>query len=98
MMISPDDIRKIRRQLELTQEELASSLHVSQQLVAYWERGGGHPPDHHFVVLLQIKRLIKKPAMKRRIKQAMIFSRNDMRLTIQGLRRLMKVLFGDSSR
>ena len=37
--MSGDDVRKVRRRLHLTQEELAERLGVSSNTVARWERG-----------------------------------------------------------
>ena len=37
------NIRRLRSDAELTQEELAEALHISPQSVSKWERGDGYP-------------------------------------------------------
>ncbi len=36
-------IRKYRRELDLTQDELAQAIGISNQSISKWERGDGYP-------------------------------------------------------
>ena len=47
------EIKKMRKRLGLTQQELASKLGVSQQLVSYWETGQREPSEEHQELLAE---------------------------------------------
>ena len=47
------EIKKMRKRLGLIQQELASKLGVSQQLVSYWETGQREPSEEHLELLAE---------------------------------------------
>ena len=51
-MISPSEIRELRKRLGLTQRELAERLDVHKQSVCNWETGR-HPPLRIFMRKLE---------------------------------------------
>jgi len=48
------EIKKMRKSKEISQQELADKLGVSQQLVSLWERGEREPKDTHQALLADI--------------------------------------------
>jgi DNA-binding XRE family transcriptional regulator len=54
--LSADELRVIRRQLELTQAQLGAALGRTEQTVLLWERGGKIPADSAKTVKLMILR------------------------------------------
>lgn len=53
-MIAPDEIRAIRKSLDLTQAELAERLHVTRDTVANWEIGRARPGGPAEILLRQL--------------------------------------------
>jgi transcriptional regulator with XRE-family HTH domain len=53
MSIKAGRIRERRQQLGLTQEELASQLHVDQKQISKWENGRGNPTARTLIALAQ---------------------------------------------
>ena len=54
--MSPDEIKKIRLKLDLSQEKFAQLLNVSYQTVNRWESGSSRPSPLATEKLLQLKR------------------------------------------
>ena len=48
-----EKLKKLRRNRDLTQEEVATHLGISYQAISKWERGDGYP-DSQCCLLLQI--------------------------------------------
>lgn len=43
IMLTPDDIRRLRFEMRLTMSEFGKLLGVSEATVSYWESGKKHP-------------------------------------------------------
>lgn len=54
------NIKRLRKSLFLSQQELADILKVSQQMVSYWERGLYTPSEEHQALLEEIAKKKKK--------------------------------------
>ncbi len=50
-MSFPENLKQIRREKQLSQEELAELLHVSRQAVSKWEQGMGYPEVETLLLL-----------------------------------------------
>lgn len=46
-----DNIIKVRRENDLTQEQFAEELNVSRQAISKWERGIGYPEDEKILYI-----------------------------------------------
>lgn len=53
-MITPDEIRAIRKRAELTQPELAKRLGVTRDAVASWEIGRARPRGPAEILIRQL--------------------------------------------
>ena len=49
-----DNLRQIRREQRLSQEELAERLKVSRQAVSKWEQGNGYPEVEKLLLLSEV--------------------------------------------
>ena len=49
-----DNLRQIRREQRLSQEELAERLKVSRQTVSKWEQGNGYPEVEKLLLLSEV--------------------------------------------
>jgi transcriptional regulator with XRE-family HTH domain len=47
-------IRKLRKNLGYTQQQLAHALHVSQAIVSYWEKGTNEPANQNWAALASL--------------------------------------------
>lgn len=68
--MNKDQIKKLRESLGMTQGEFAGGLHVSQQLVNFWERGI-EPSPYHYLLLQKLMTAVTDPLRKQKIIQAM---------------------------
>ena len=46
-----ENLRKIRKQRNITQEELAELLNVSRQAISKWEAGNGYPETEKLILI-----------------------------------------------
>ena len=46
-----DNLQSIRREKQLSQEELAEKLGVSRQAISKWEQGSGYPETEKLLIL-----------------------------------------------
>lgn len=46
-----DNLHSVRKEKQLSQEELAERIGVSRQAVSKWEQGGGYPETEKLFVL-----------------------------------------------
>jgi len=53
MMGFTDNLRDLRREKKLSQEQLAELLNVSRQSVSKWEQGGGYPEMEKLIMLAE---------------------------------------------
>ena len=63
--ISPEEIRKLRRDLGMTQTDLAEKLHVTRDAVAHWELGRCCPGGPAEILLRQLQHLAAKRSAQR---------------------------------
>lgn len=56
MSLTSEEVRNIRRRLDLTQTELAEKLHVTRDAVANWENDRCSPSGPAEVLLRQLDR------------------------------------------
>lgn len=56
--LSPKEIVELRRQLRLSQQQLADWLNVSLVSVSRWERNQGHPPAREARTLARLAELV----------------------------------------
>jgi len=61
--MSPDEIKRIRKELKLTQQKLADLIGARQHTVARWETGLHHPTGAY---LKALKGLAEKAKRKRK--------------------------------
>lgn len=58
--VTPDQVKQVRKQLGLTQAQLAQLLGVHALTVSKWERGVGSPTPHHAALLDSFAAATKK--------------------------------------
>lgn len=56
VMFTPEDIKDLRRRLNLTLQEFGALLGVSKSTVSYWEMGDRHPKYSTLVKLNDLAR------------------------------------------
>ena len=64
--MSPQEIRKLRQALQLTQQQLADKIGARQHTVARWETGVNEPKGAYAMLLRQLSEIAKKAKKKRR--------------------------------
>ena len=92
-----DRIRKIRLSYGMSQSAFAAALHVSQQLVHFWETGFRQPSDYHLAVLQRLEEMSNSAEMKIRALAGMQAAQRDLQekgLVVLGLGILLASLFG----
>ena len=57
--MSPEQVRRLRQRLKLTQEAFAEVLHVSRETVARWEVGMSKPTGLYLLALKQVAQKAK---------------------------------------
>lgn len=62
--MKPDEIKRIREFLLLSQEEFAQKLGVTRPTISWWERGLRHPSSLAVKAILMLKEIEKKRADK----------------------------------
>jgi len=67
--MKPDEIKKIRESLLLTQEEFAQKLGVTRPTVSWWEEGLRHPSSLAVKAILMLKEIEKKRVDKAQLIQ-----------------------------
>lgn len=65
----PEQIRRLRQRLGLSQRQLAQVMGVSQQVVSFWERGERKPRRVHRDYLRQLQRRLEEAEDERRQKE-----------------------------
>lgn len=65
--MKPDEIKRIRESLLLTQEEFAQKLGVTRPTVSWWEKGLRHPSSLAVKALLMLKEIEKTRVDKARL-------------------------------
>jgi len=58
--MKPDEIKRIRESLLLTQEEFAQKLGVTRPTISWWEKGLRHPSSLAVKAILMLKEIEKK--------------------------------------
>jgi DNA-binding transcriptional regulator YiaG len=66
--MSPKQIRGLRKDLELTQQELADLIGAQRVTVARWEIGTSRPTGAYLKLLVELKDKAKVKNSKRRLK------------------------------
>lgn len=67
--MKPDEVKRIRESLLLTQEEFTQKLGVTKLTISYWEKGLHHPSSLTVKATLMLKEIEKKRADKVRLIQ-----------------------------
>ena len=49
-----ENLRTVRKERNISQEELAAQLHVSRQAISRWEQGNGYPEMEKMITLSRI--------------------------------------------
>ncbi|MCW0953392.1 helix-turn-helix domain-containing protein [Weissella ceti] len=49
-----DNLIELRKQAQLSQEQLASELFVTRQTISKWEKGGAVPDMNHLLLMTQV--------------------------------------------
>jgi DNA-binding transcriptional regulator YiaG len=63
--MSPQEIRKLRQVLQLTQQQLADKIGARQHTVARWETGMNEPKGAYAMLLRQLsEKMRRRRAMK----------------------------------
>lgn len=65
-MVQERGICEIRKQLELTQEELAEKLGVNRNTVSRWELGTSRPSAENLIALNDLFEELQAPAMQKK--------------------------------
>ena len=85
-----DNLRAVRREKNLSQEQLAEMLNVSRQSVSKWEQDSGYPEIEKIVQLAQkldisldALLLDKKPAITENTQQNTAVFPNEKKITVQ---------------
>lgn len=85
------DVRRIRFEYGLTQDELSKALHISQQCVWYWESGRRGLSHYHLVVMIKLQECLKNKYRKGVAKKALKISSETK--GVRGLDKLLTLLF-----
>jgi DNA-binding transcriptional regulator YiaG len=64
--MSPQEIKKLRHTLELTQQQLADKIGARQHTVARWETGVNEPKGAYAMLLNQLSEKVKKRRRSRK--------------------------------
>ena len=64
--MSPNQIRTLRKQLELTQQELADLIAAQRVTVARWETGTSRPTGAYLKLLRELQEKAKTKRLTRR--------------------------------
>lgn len=67
--MKPDEIKRLRESLLLTQEEFAQKLGVTRPTVSWWEKGLRHPSSLAVKAVLMLKEIEKKRVNKAQLVQ-----------------------------
>lgn len=67
--MSPDEIRKLREEVGLTQRQFAQLLGVSHQTVISWEKGRTEPPPVHVELMKRWKNQLHQKEQRKRLKK-----------------------------
>jgi DNA-binding transcriptional regulator YiaG len=57
--MSPQEIKKLRQALQLTQQQLADKIGARQHTVARWETGANEPKGAYAMLLNQLSEKVK---------------------------------------
>jgi DNA-binding transcriptional regulator YiaG len=58
--MSPEEIKKLRQALQLTQQQLANKIGARQHTVARWETGVNEPKGAYAMLLRQLSASVKR--------------------------------------
>jgi DNA-binding transcriptional regulator YiaG len=58
--MSPQEIKKLRKALQLTQQQLADKIGAQQHTVARWESGMNEPKGAYAMLLNQLSEEVKR--------------------------------------
>ena len=62
--MTPKRIRELRKQLTLTQQELADRIGAQRVSVARWENGSSHPTGAYLKLLMDVEKKAKVKKLK----------------------------------
>jgi DNA-binding transcriptional regulator YiaG len=64
--MSPQEIKKLRQALQLTQQQLADKIGAQQHTVARWETGVNEPKGAYAMLLNQLSKKMKRRRRRNR--------------------------------
>jgi DNA-binding transcriptional regulator YiaG len=67
--MSPQEIRKLRQALQLTQQQLADKIGARQHTVARWETGVNEPKGAYAMLLNQLSEKVKRRRSRKKPKR-----------------------------
>jgi DNA-binding transcriptional regulator YiaG len=66
--MSPQEIKKLRHTLQLTQQQLADKIGARQHTVARWETGVNEPKGAYAMLLNQLSEKVKRRKSRKKTK------------------------------